>query len=184
MTKIDQRIMLTKRLLLEALMSMLERQPMADIRVTDLCREAGINRATFYRHYAIPQDVLEEAADELIRDLDRLARPLTSAADLEQALERMCTYLLEHKRFVTTLIRCRSDDGVARIFSDMSLESQTWLRESQKRSGMDEDSFRLSCIFLLSGVYSVVREWLFGDIDKTPAQIARLVMGLLDKSSL
>ena len=128
--------------------------------------------------------MLEEAAEALIRDLGMLARPLDSAADLERALEQMCAYLLAHKRFVTTLIRCRSDEGVARIFSGMSLESQSWLRESQKRSGMDAESFRLSCIFFLGGVYSLVQEWLFSDSAKSPAELAHLIMDMLDLKQL
>lgn len=49
--KDDQRVTLTKRLLQEGLLRLLETKEIDKINVTELCRESGINRATFYRHY-------------------------------------------------------------------------------------------------------------------------------------
>ena len=60
MERENQRIMLTKRLLKESLLRLLERKELDKISITELCREAGINRATFYRHYEIPRDILNE----------------------------------------------------------------------------------------------------------------------------
>ncbi len=56
----NQRIMLTRRLLKEALLRLLESAPLDKISVTQLCQEAGVNRATFYRHYTSQEDVLQE----------------------------------------------------------------------------------------------------------------------------
>ena len=50
--KDDQRTKLTKRLLREALLLLLEKNDINKIAVTQLCQQAGINRATFYRHYS------------------------------------------------------------------------------------------------------------------------------------
>ena len=49
--KENQRITLTKKLLQEGLLRLLETKRLDKISVTELCREAGINRATFYNHY-------------------------------------------------------------------------------------------------------------------------------------
>ena len=47
----NQRIALTKRLLQEGLIRLLEKKPLDKNSVTELCGESGINQATFYRHY-------------------------------------------------------------------------------------------------------------------------------------
>ena len=49
--KENQRIALTKKLLQEGLLRLLETKTLDKISVTVLCRESGINRATFYNHY-------------------------------------------------------------------------------------------------------------------------------------
>ena len=56
--KDDQRIALTKRLLREGLLRLLSKTDLNKISVTQLCIESGINRATFYRHYEEPRDIL------------------------------------------------------------------------------------------------------------------------------
>lgn len=50
MEKNNQRVVLTKRLFKEGLLRLLENKGMDEISVAELCRESGINRATFYRH--------------------------------------------------------------------------------------------------------------------------------------
>ena len=49
--KSDQRVIITKMMLKEALLKLLHTRQLNKITITDLCRESGINRATFYRHY-------------------------------------------------------------------------------------------------------------------------------------
>lgn len=58
--KDDQRIALTKRLLREGLLRLLSKTDLNKISVTQLCIESGINRATFYRHYEEPRDILND----------------------------------------------------------------------------------------------------------------------------
>ena len=45
--KENQRIAVTKRMLQEGLLRLLRTQPIDKIKVTELCEESGINRATF-----------------------------------------------------------------------------------------------------------------------------------------
>ena len=46
----NPRLAKTKESLLEALIRMLEEVPLESITVSDLCKEAGINRTTFYKY--------------------------------------------------------------------------------------------------------------------------------------
>ena len=52
--KENQRIALTRRLLQEGMLRLLAQKKLEDISVTALCKESGINRATFYNHYTSP----------------------------------------------------------------------------------------------------------------------------------
>ena len=49
--KEDQRIRRTKEKISVKFMEMRKKYPVEEIRITELCRIAGINRATFYHHY-------------------------------------------------------------------------------------------------------------------------------------
>lgn len=56
----------TKRAFQEAFCRLIQTTPAAQITVSELCREAGLNRSTFYRHYAIPLDVITDAVREIL----------------------------------------------------------------------------------------------------------------------
>ena len=58
--KENQRIMLTKRLVQDALIILLRTTDISKISIRELCEKAGINRTTFYNHYGSQYDVLKD----------------------------------------------------------------------------------------------------------------------------
>lgn len=66
---VDARVVRTQRKLRAAALALASDVPIDDISVADLAREAGINRATFYKHADSPLQVLREA---LVDDLDAM----------------------------------------------------------------------------------------------------------------
>lgn len=53
----DRRTRLTKRLIAKSLIELIKTKPVDQISVSELCRQADINRATFYRYYTMPKDI-------------------------------------------------------------------------------------------------------------------------------
>ena len=70
--KSDQLVIITKMMLKEALLKLLHTRQLNKITITDLCRESGINRATFYRHYEEPKDILNEIRYSIFEDIKNL----------------------------------------------------------------------------------------------------------------
>lgn len=68
----NQRIRLTKRLIGDSLIRLMSQKDIRQINVSELCRHAGINRATFYRYYNTPEDVLSEIHTENQREYESL----------------------------------------------------------------------------------------------------------------
>lgn len=69
MNKNDLRIVKTKKGIHEALLKLLNKKALSQIKVTELCKEAQINRGTFYFHYTQIGDVFSEFFEEIIQDL-------------------------------------------------------------------------------------------------------------------
>lgn len=69
MKKTDLRVIKTKEVLHESLLGLLKEKSLHTISVTELCREAQINRGTFYLHYGKVEDLFEEYFKEIMRDL-------------------------------------------------------------------------------------------------------------------
>lgn len=66
-TKNNQRTRLSKQLLKNAMMVLLqEKGNIEKISVRELCERAELNRSTFYAHYNEPKDLLNEIENELL----------------------------------------------------------------------------------------------------------------------
>ncbi len=72
--KTDRRTIMTKGMIKDALLELLQSTSYEKITVTALCRQAEITRATFYLHYQNIDDVLNELLDDALRltELDTL----------------------------------------------------------------------------------------------------------------
>ena len=57
--KMDQRVRLTRNLLKNALVQLMQEQHIAKISIRAICEVAGINRSTFYVHYTDQYDLLK-----------------------------------------------------------------------------------------------------------------------------
>ena len=178
MKKENQRIRLTKRLLKEAIVRILQQKPLKKITITELCEEAGINRITFYRHYTTPHDVLEDMGRDMFKDiLKNLERP-NSLDDFERYIEDMCTYLYERSDTVLLLLRQNSDleafDFIQKLYSTLMDEYQNL----PELKGFDKEDLRLMTTYFGGGGYFLLRQWLTEDIHKSPKEIASLVYQL------
>ena len=87
--KSDQRIIITKMMLKEALLKLLHTRQLNKITITDLCRESGINRATFYRHYEEPKDILNEIRYSIFEDIKNIEKQSNINSSEDQLLEQV-----------------------------------------------------------------------------------------------
>lgn len=182
--KSNQRIALTKRLLQEALLRIMEKKPLNKINVSELCVEAGINRATFYRHYNVPRDVLVEMqaqfAEEIQSSFDMSALIHSPARYVEQ----VCCYLYEHSDLIKIFIRNNSEEDITYLFDHIfqSLLSKTEIVNKLHR--FDRAEIKLLSAYMAGGGYFMLRRWLLDDIEKTPQEIAQLVLSFSDTKFL
>lgn len=175
--KENQRVVVTKRMLLESLLELLKRKQLNEISVTELCKRAGINRATFYKHYSTPNDILLEISQNLTSQLLQIQ---SDARNLEDVFERSCLFIHEHADIVRVLVHCRMDSSIAtsafRVLGDSKHASYF-----QNREDFDETDRRLWITFIGSGCYNMLKCWLTDDIDKTPQEIATLLFQMCTK---
>jgi len=68
--KEDLRIRKTKATLLSSLSVLLKKKTFDKITITDICKQAKINRSTFYEHYNEKEDLLKDLIKEATKDLE------------------------------------------------------------------------------------------------------------------
>lgn len=81
----DARAQRTVGSLREALIRCMEADPVKDIRATDICERAGLNKTTFYKYY---KDVDAMVCELELEQLDRFALLLQQSTETGEALLR------------------------------------------------------------------------------------------------
>ena len=93
----DKRIRRTKKLLRQALTQLMQQKDFQSITVTDVVREADINRGTFYAHYRDVYDLRGQIESEMVADFRSMIAGLrpSEAATLQPVVARAIDYLEE-----------------------------------------------------------------------------------------
>lgn len=174
MEKENQRVTVTKRMLREGLLRLLKTKPLEKISITELCREADVNRVTFYRHYETPRDVLVEVERMLIREQkDSLKFPRT-LPEMKQYLEDSCAFLDANADLVRIILQNNTDSEFYTLFDDLFREVCKDRDLGQVLGHMDPDALQILSICSAGSSYFLLRQWLLGNIRKTPQQIAAI----------
>lgn len=181
--KENQRIVLTRRLLQEGLLRLLATEKLEHISVTALCKEAGINRATFYNHYTSPNALLEEMERQLVKELEEISRPAKSIEEITDQFEQTCIKLRENADLVNILVRYHADRDLEEVVVDLA-QYYSKNRLDMSHTQMDGDTIHLVSTFLYSGCYHMIQEWLAHGINKTPREIATLALSIVSKEYL
>lgn len=65
----DLRTIKTKRAIHEAFLEEIKRKDITELRVTDICAKAMINKSTFYKHYVDINDLIDKMQEEFVDKL-------------------------------------------------------------------------------------------------------------------
>lgn len=177
MEKENQRVALSKRLLKEALLRLLEEKELDKITISELCKEASINRATFYRHYETPRDVLLDIEQEYSRKLRKVLPTPQTMEDMRHITEGICVFLYEHADLLKILLRCLTGEEIAKAISNNIHKLSESLTDTLP---MDDDAQQLVSTYFGYGTYHLLRQWIMEDIQKTPQEIAELISAITD----
>ncbi len=176
--KENQRIKLTKQLLSDALIGMLQEMPLRSVSIRDLCERAGINRTTFYHHFGSQYDLLDEIMQHY---LDDIAEQLASAdaGSRDSVRERVSTvfsYLENHLTLSRLLLNSNADPRFPeRLFS---LPKITDLLRAALTDYPDGGRREAVISFAVYGSYRLLLDWINRDERPPCDQQAALILEL------
>lgn len=169
----NQRIRVTRRMLKEALVRLLDEKSLEKITVYELCTEAQINRTTFYKYYGSPYDLMDDIRADFLHELEINLREKENPYSLQNIL----TYIFTHQAACMVLLKTAQDDGFLERIISLSLISEQL--ESRISPEEPEHVKAYTKEFMIYGSYSIVRKWLLSDAPEPPEEIARVINRLV-----
>lgn len=167
----NRRVRMTKRLMKDALLELMETKPFEKIKVTDVCAAADVNRSTFYAYYTDTLALLGEIEDDVIAASPAAAEGESGGEggflrDLSDYFE----FVRQNERVFRLLLLRRSSEEFNRRLIDSVME--------RCRPLAGEGAGRWTYVFCVSGVIGLLREWISGGFSLTSGEFAGRVFAL------
>lgn len=148
---------LTKKAIMESFVKLLEEKPLNKISVKDVVEDCGINRNTFYYHFAD----LPSLIDEIIKaEADQIMKDFGGAQSLEDCLNAAVEMSRKHRTAIYHIYQSANRD----IFEQYLLEICEYVAGSFVRNaaGQDADPEDVTSIvqFYKCECFGQVIDWL------------------------
>ena len=104
----NRRVAMTRRMIKDALIFLMEEKDFAKISISDICTKADINRSTFYSHYKDTRQVISDIEDDIISRF-----PVIEGydKDFRLAIRSIFAFIKDNSELITIMVVKRRDDS-------------------------------------------------------------------------
>lgn len=162
----DLRVVKTKRAIYQALTHLLKDKPLTDIKVSELCREATINRGTFYFHYEEVGDVFKEFFEEVIGDLEESYKEPykhISAHQLKnsayKSLDPKTVRIFHHVKKYEDFYRITLSENVSTTYYYMFFDAIRSNFIGDSKIGKYDESKKYVYSYMTNAIIGLIIEW-------------------------
>ncbi len=158
-----------------ALFLLLETKVFSKITVSDIIRESGVARASFYRNYDSKEEVIASYMSHQRVELAKIAHFTDSVKDIfseEKIVTALEHYLLQKKKILLLY-----DNG----FGTFMLENMNHFAE-YSLGDMPQNSIKRFKLYFLSGaMFNTTIQWLKSGAKETPSEMAKTFVHLISE---
>ena len=167
-----------------AAFSLLEKKNLENITVTDIVREANINRGTFYAHFHSPYEVLSKIQEDMFSELTRTIesyKPEDIMLDPSPVFVRVSQFLISDIAYYKKLFRYTrvqeylfdNKERIFRYFLNSEIAKSYFTTSETRREFISLLDFWLSGVFNI--YYDAVLEKIPLRLDEVPQLLTKVV---------
>ena len=165
-----------ERRVTEALLSLMEKNDYDKITVTDITREAGISRMTYYRNYNSKDDILIKYFEDEWSGFLESAKS-ASAKNAKTFFTLLFTLFGENKGLISNMINAERFDLLFNVFEGYNKLMITALAENSRRETGD----KYGIIYKVGGILYIIKTWIDDAWAESPEEMAEIALRLLDE---
>lgn len=194
-TKIDRRILRTKRMIRDALAKLMVEKGFDELTVIDIIELADINRGTFYLHYRDKYDLLEKCEAEIIEDIKKVRSDMLKNKEYRfnmSTSEEPSPYMIklldcvkEHAEFMQILLGPKGDPAFqVKLKEEMRANMEKHIQEHAKSIPELVPLNYLSAL-AISAQLGIIQHWLDTGMKESSWEVAmymrRIMLGPQNK---
>lgn len=170
----NRRILYTKKTIKDSLLKLLETKEIHQVTVTDICKNADINRGTFYAHYKDAFDLLQSMEDELFNQiLDYIDEtPVEEYSD--SLLLKVIELISENKDLCKVLLCKQSDNKI--LDRLIYVASKTEIEQIYSNSNeFTKAHLNYYIRYVVGGCISIIQAWLENNLPESPSELVKII---------
>lgn len=176
--KENQRIKLTRTLLKNSLIDLMHQKPINKITVKELCKNADINRSTFYLYYTDQFTLLKEIEDDLLLNAAEHLKNIDSNLNNLHYLKELLNYMKNNSDIFYTLL-CRQENiSFQNTFINTSIHNLKINLKLNCEEKISDYIYR----YVTMGCFSLIIRWFESDFDMSPEDLAEMIFRLSDNA--
>lgn len=173
----------------DALISLLNKKSFEYITVTDICHIAKINRSTFYLHYTNTSDLLNEVIERLndsfnnymkIKEIDFSITKKSKLSELylinDDFLIPYLNFIKENKNIYKVVKTNPNTFRTNKTYENLFTFVFTPILN---RFGLDSKWHKYMMDFFISGISSIIIDWVNDDCKIEIEEISKFIQGLI-----
>lgn len=184
--KEDRRVRRTKKLLTQALTTLMERKQVQEITVKELTDLADMNRGTFYLYYRDIFDMLEKMEDGMFETLESILSAQEKEAahtSLKPLLTDLFRFISDNREMCRVLLSAHGDMNFLHRLNEVLREKcrKFWPRMETETDEVDYDYHYHFAVF---GCAGLIRAWVNRDCRESAEKMAELADAMIRRGIL
>lgn len=161
--KKDLRIIKTQNLLYNTLTELLRIHPFEEIKVSDICNKALINRSTFYSHYTdkyeLLMDYINNQKELLLTELEKNEHIINTKEYYMKLINLLLNYIEDKKEIYYDMLINNKNSIVMDMLLDVAIQDvEKRIKEDYKN--INNIPSNIVTKFYLTGVITIGLDWL------------------------
>ncbi len=171
--KTDARVRYTKKIIGESFFKLIKEKPINKITVKGICELSEINRATFYKYYTDPFDLMKKIENELILEMQKLIEN-SDNENITETLVIIINAIYQNAELYMLLISENWDSKfINRVISDSYKIKKTSIQDLLPNMSQTHQEWLYN--FMSQGCMSILILWIQNGMKEDPLEVAQFI---------
>ncbi len=167
----------TKKAIIEAFIKLLNQRPLDQITVTDLAKECGISRKTFYYYF---EDIYQLPEVLFISETQKTLKDENEFDSWEDGYLRLMEFAFENKRAIEHLYHSVGREYMERyLFCVVDKAIFDYVAKQAQNAEYEQSDIDMVASFFTSAVVGMSLEWIGGGMSEDPEQTIHKLVALM-----
>ncbi|MEH7097921.1 TetR/AcrR family transcriptional regulator [Neobacillus vireti] len=169
----NRRTLYSKKVIIDAFLKLLQEKNLNKITVTDICKEADINRGTFYSYYNDPFDLMRSIEEEMA---EKMMSTINISGDesINNILSDIFKLILENTELCKIIFNEKNGSNVLNTILKSAYE-RTMEEQKKRFPHANETQLEYFFTYITGGTIEIVRKWINDDMKLPSDDVIRIL---------